>query len=109
MGQNGRMADTGVYVAVSEVAVAETGTGALEQAFRDRIHLVERAPGFIDIEVLRDRRHPGRYLMVSRWTSKARFGEYMKSEDHRRSHARIRTGPEGPAAAGFSDYDRIQI
>ena len=103
------MPDTGVYVAVSEVAVAESGSGALERAFRDRIHLVEKAPGFIDIEVLRDRRHPGRYLMVSRWTSKAEFGAYMKSEDHRLSHARIQGGPEGPRPAGFSDYDRIQI
>ncbi|HEV1998041.1 MAG TPA: antibiotic biosynthesis monooxygenase [Candidatus Dormibacteraeota bacterium] len=103
------MGGSEVYVAVSEVAVVESGARALEEAFRDRIHLVERAAGFIDIEVLRDRRHEGRYLMVSRWASKANFTDYMKSEDHRLSHARIRTGPEGPAPAGFSDYDRIEI
>ncbi|MGI8609657.1 MAG: hypothetical protein ACR2MY_10600 [Candidatus Dormibacteria bacterium] len=40
------------YVAVSEVAVVDTGAGALEEAFRDRLRLVERAPGFINIEVL---------------------------------------------------------
>ena len=102
------MADE-VYVAVSEVAVVDRGSGALEEAFRDRLRLVERAPGFIGIEVLRDRRQTGRYLMVSRWRSKAQFTAYMRSEDHRVSHARIRSGPEAPTPAGFSDYDRLEI
>ncbi|GAC1331382.1 MAG: hypothetical protein NVSMB17_09390 [Candidatus Dormibacteria bacterium] len=97
------------YVAISEVAVAQSGAQDLERAFADRVRLVEQAEGFREIEVLRDRRRPGRYLMVSRWSDKQAFTRYMHSTEHAFSHARIRTGPGGPRPAGFSDYDRVEV
>jgi len=97
------------YVAVSEVAVPSEGACGLEQAFRDRVRLVERADGFLGIEVLRDRRRRGRYLMITHWTSKEAFRAYMQSADHAVSHARIPGGPLGPRAAGFSDYDTVDV
>jgi heme-degrading monooxygenase HmoA len=104
-----KVGEAPVYVAISEVAVVEAGAERLEAAFADRLRLVERAPGFLDVEVLRDRRRSGRYLMVSHWTSRRHFLDYMKSAEHELSHARIDRGPEGPSAAGFSDFDRVEI
>ncbi len=97
------------YVAISEVAVPNEGACDLERAFKDRVRLVERADGFLGIEVLRDRRRPGRYLMVTHWTSQESFRAYMKSDDHVVSHARIRGGPLGPRPAGFSDYETVDV
>lgn len=99
---NGQM-----YVAISEISVTLEGAGPLVTAFRRRLGVVDAWPGFLGLEVLEDRRHPGRYLMISRWESQERFREYMRSEDHRHSHSRIPTGPNAPRAAGFSDYDLV--
>lgn len=95
------------YVAISEIAVPVEGATELEQAFRDRLGAVDAWPGFLGLEVLRHRRKPGCYLMVSRWATKQAFTEYMRSDDHRRSHDRISDGEHAPRPAGFDDYDRV--
>jgi heme-degrading monooxygenase HmoA len=95
------------YVAVSEISVPEAGEAALEQAFRRRLHAVDGWPGFRGLELLRDRKTPGRYIMICRWDTREQFLAYMRSADHRRSHDRIPRGPLGPAPAGFTEYDRV--
>lgn len=97
----------GTYVAISEIAVDEAGAPALEAAFRDRLGAVDDWPGFLGLEVLRHRRRPGTYLMVSRWESKETFQAYMRSETHDRSHARIPGGAHAPRPAGFADYEVV--
>jgi heme oxygenase (mycobilin-producing) len=98
---------TGTYVAISEIAVPAEGAAALEETFRNRLGEVDGWPGFLGLEVLRHRRHCGTYLMVSRWTSKETFQEYMRSESHRASHDRIPGGELRPRPAGFDDYDVV--
>jgi heme-degrading monooxygenase HmoA len=61
----------------------------LVAAFRDRAHLVDDAQGFLDLEVWRSDRDPGEVLMVSRWSDRESFKEYMRSAEHRTSHERI--------------------
>jgi heme-degrading monooxygenase HmoA len=95
------------YVAISEIAVPEVGEGALERAFEDRLRAVDRWPGFQGLELLKDRRRSGRYLMICRWDSRDHFLDYMKSQDHRDSHARIPSGPHAPSPAGFSEYEKV--
>lgn len=95
------------YVALSEIAVDEDGVAALQAAFDERLGAVDAWEGFLGLELLADRRTPGRYLMLSRWRSKEVFVEYMRSEDHRLSHARIPDGPHAPRAAGFDEFDVV--
>ena len=95
------------YVAISEIAVPIEGAGELEEAFRNRLGVVDGWPGFLGMEVLRHRRKAGRYVMISRWATKQAFAEYMRSADHRRSHDRIPGGEHAPRPAGFDDYDRV--
>ena len=94
-------------MAVSEIAVDVQGVDALRAAFADRLRAVDRWDGFLGLELLADRRQPGRYLMISRWRSKDVFVEYMRSEDHRESHLRIPGGPHAPKAAGFDEFDVV--
>lgn len=96
-----------LYVGISEIAVPSGGATALEVAFQDRLRAVDRWPGFAGLELLQDRRRPGRFLMITRWASKSQFLAYMRSADHKRSHARIGTGPLGPRPNGFTDYDLV--
>ena len=50
---------------------------------------MERHDGFVDLQVLQSDRDPGDVSMVTRWCDRESFRQYMKSEDHRRSHSRI--------------------
>jgi heme oxygenase (mycobilin-producing) len=95
------------YVAISHLSVADAGAAALEDAFRARLGEVDAWPGFGGLEVLADQRHPGRYLMITRWASKEAFVAYMRSAAHGRSHARIPGGPDAPRAAGFEEFRQV--
>jgi heme oxygenase (mycobilin-producing) len=95
------------YVAVSEIVVHPDGADALQDAFAHRLGAVDRWDGFLGLEVLADRRTAGRYLMISRWRSRERFLAYLRSDDHRRSHARIPGPPHAPHAAGFDEFDVV--
>ena len=78
-----------VYVSMSRLRVADDAAPELIEAFNRRAHLVDEAPGFLDLEVWQSDRDPGEMLMVSRWTDRASFRDYMRSADHRTSHERI--------------------
>jgi heme-degrading monooxygenase HmoA len=78
-----------MYVSMSRLRVAAAQSDALVAAFRRRAHLVDSAPGFVDLQVWRSDRDPGEVLMVSRWRDRAAFTAYMRSPAHRVSHGRI--------------------
>lgn len=91
-------------MALSWITVEPGRETALREAFDERLGAVDAWDGFLGLELLADRKHAGRYLMVSRWRSKDVFITYMRSEDHARSHARI---PDGPRPAGFDEFDVV--
>ena len=73
---------------------------ALEQAFRERARHVDDHPGFLGLELLRDIRDNGRYVLITRWRSRADFVAYMKSGDHARAHDRPHQGLSTIAQGG---------
>lgn len=93
------------WAMVSELAIAPEGSEQLEKAFRDRLGEVDDWPGFIRLEVWRDPRERGRYLMVSWWETREAFSAWMHSESHDRSHARI---PQEPAPRPVR-FDRYEV
>lgn len=95
------------YVVSSEVTIAAGAAETLERAFLERVHLVESAPGFQRIEIWRDLTHSGVFQMVSWWDSVESFRRYMRSPEHRVSHARIPTVPEKPRGAGVRRYELL--
>jgi heme-degrading monooxygenase HmoA len=94
-------------VITSEVTIDPAGAGLLEVAFQDRVRLVEQAPGFQRIEVWRDAARPGVFQMVSWWDSDEQFRTYMRSQDHRASHARIPAAPHKPRGTGVRRYSVV--
>ena len=81
-----------MYVSVSRLRVPPARAPELVAAFRRRAHLVDRADGFLDLEVWQSDRDESELMMVSRWRDRACFRAYMRSEAHRISHARIDPG-----------------
>jgi heme oxygenase (mycobilin-producing) len=78
-----------LYVSMSRLRVAPDRVEELVSAFRRRAHMVDEAPGFVDLEVWCSDRVPGEVIMVSRWRDRAAFRDYMRSAEHAASHARI--------------------
>jgi heme-degrading monooxygenase HmoA len=78
-----------MYVSMSRLRVPAERAPELVRAFRARLRAVDAHAGFVDLEVWQSDRDAGELLMVSRWRDRAAFTAYMRSEDHRRSHARI--------------------
>ena len=78
-----------MYVSISRLRVEPELVDDLVCAFRHRLGAVERFPGLEGLEVWCSDREPGEVLMVSRWRDRGCFTDYMRSDAHRASHARI--------------------
>jgi heme-degrading monooxygenase HmoA len=91
---------------VSELQVDPSGASALEEAFQNRLGEVDDWPGFVRLEVWRDPRHDGRYLMVSWWERREQFTDWMRSQSHDRSHARVPSDPS-PRPVRFDRFEVI--
>ena len=78
-----------MYVSMSRLRVAPERADELVAAFRDRLGLVDSHDGFIDLQVWQSDRDEQELVMVSRWTDRDSFRDYMRSADHRASHDRI--------------------
>jgi heme-degrading monooxygenase HmoA len=92
------------FVVSSEVTISPESEGILERSFRERLHLVENAPGFQRLQIWRDVTRPGVFQMVSWWDNSDSFRRYMRSEEHRLSHQRIPMEPDRPRGTGVRRY-----
>jgi heme-degrading monooxygenase HmoA len=94
-----------MYVSMSRLRVSVERAPSLVSAFRRRVHLVDDADGFVDLQVWQSDRDPGELIMVSRWRDRAAFTAYMRSEDHKVSHDRI--DPELQAAIKLERLEHL--
>jgi heme-degrading monooxygenase HmoA len=81
-----------VIIVVSRFRVANGLEATVRQAFIDRPHRVEHAPGFLGIEALTDDEDPAIFYLVTRWTDRESFERWYGSDEHDRSHALIPKG-----------------
>jgi heme-degrading monooxygenase HmoA len=87
----------------SAVTTSPESAETLERAFRERLNLAEKAPGFQRLETWRDVTRPGVFQMMSWWDADS-FRRYMRSEEHRISRARIPHEPDRPCGTGVRRY-----
>ena len=95
------------FVVASEIAVSPQSGQVLEAAFADRLREVENHDGFRRLEVWRDSRTPGRYLMVSWWRDAEAYRTYMRSDAHRRSHDRVPAAPHQPKGVAVNLFEVV--
>ena len=75
-----------MFVAMSRFAVANGMSEEVRQAFRDRPHLVDGAPGFLRMEVLTPRDDPEEFWLLTWWSDEESFQTWHGShlqESHR--------------------------
>src|SRR5215217_7042602 len=78
-----------MYVSLSRLRVPAERADELVTAFRARARLVDDFEGFVDLQVWQSERDPGELVMVSRWSDRECFKQYMRSREHQVSHDRI--------------------
>lgn len=81
-----------MLLVVSRFRVVNGMEEQVTAAFRLRPHAVERAPGFLGLEVFREGKDAAVFYLVTRWSDERCFREWHGSEAHRRSHAGIPPG-----------------
>jgi signal transduction histidine kinase/heme-degrading monooxygenase HmoA len=81
-----------MVVALSRFKVANGMEAEVARAFRQRPRSVEKAPGFLWLEVMTDRSDPAVFYLLTRWTDQSSFESWHKSAEHRESHAFIPKG-----------------
>lgn len=67
-------------------------TDAVREAFRNRPHLVERAPGFLRMMVMSPVDAPKEIWLVTHWTDETSYREWHNSHAYRDSHFGIPKG-----------------
>ena len=90
---------------MSRLRVPVERAEALVTAFRARARLVDRADGFVDLQVWQSDRDEGELIMVSRWRDRDAFKAYMRSPAHKVSHDRI--DPELQAAIKLERLEHL--
>ncbi|MBV9147886.1 MAG: antibiotic biosynthesis monooxygenase [Acidobacteria bacterium] len=97
-----------MFIAISQFTVANDKTDEVKQAFRDRPHLVERAPGFVRMEVISPRELPAEIWLVTYWESEEAFSKWHHSHLYHESHKGI---PKGlklvPASVRLRFFDWV--
>lgn len=80
------------YVALSRFEVVDGFSDAVVDAFRARPHLVEDAPGFVRLDVLRPVDEPSQFWLLTYWSDEEAFRVWHRSHDRTLAH---RGMPEG--------------
>ena len=82
----------GNYVVISKFRVANGMAERVAEAFRQRPHLVDSAPGFLGIEILSPTDDDAEFWLVTRWTDESSFRTWHHSHAYRESHGGIPHG-----------------
>jgi heme-degrading monooxygenase HmoA len=79
-------------VVLSKFVVANGMVDEVKEAFRKRPHHVDRAIGFVRMEVLSPRDRPEEIWLVTWWTDRDSYRAWHRSHSYRESHKGIPRG-----------------
>ncbi len=100
--------DAGGYVALSRFEVRAGWEEAVATAFRDRPHLVEHAPGFRRLDVLRPAAKPAEFWLLTYWTDEQAFREWHRGHGRVEAHRGMPAGLKLiPGSAELLDLEHV--
>lgn|GEM_PF-362159 len=80
------------FVALSKFVIANGMTPEVKQAFLDRPHLVDDAPGFIRMDVISPIDTPDEIWLITFWRDEESYRIWHRSHAYRSSHEGIPKG-----------------
>jgi heme-degrading monooxygenase HmoA len=81
-----------MFVALSKFVVANEMAECVKEAFRNRPHSVETAPGFERLDVISPTENPREIWLLTYWLNRQAFDDWHKSHLYRESHIGIPKG-----------------
>jgi len=81
-----------MFVAMSRFVVSNGMEEDVCAAFRRRPHMVDAAPGFVRMEVLRPFEQPEEFWLLTWWTDEESYRRWHRSHAYHESHAGIPRG-----------------
>jgi len=81
-----------MFVAMSSFTVANGMTAQVKDAFVQRPHRVERAPGFVRMDVISPTETPDEIWLLTYWTDAASYHAWHRSHELHESHRGIPAG-----------------
>lgn len=81
-----------MFVALSRFTIRNDMVDAVREAFRNRPHLVDRAPGFVGMEVMSPVDAPKEVWLLTRWTDEESYRTWHRSHEYHESHRGIPKG-----------------
>jgi heme oxygenase (mycobilin-producing) len=102
------MAETPAFVVLSKFTIANGMGEEVREAFRNRPHLVEDAPGFIRLDVISPCENPDEIWLITYWTDEMSYKMWHRGHVYQQSHKGI---PKGlklvPKSAQVIRFDYI--
>jgi heme oxygenase (mycobilin-producing) len=80
------------FVALSKFVVANGLTDAVKQAFVQRPHLVDGAPGYLRMDVLSPVDRPSEIWLITFWTDAESYRRWHRSHLYKQAHRGIPRG-----------------
>ena len=81
-----------MIVALSRFTIANDMADEVRAAFRARPHLVDRAPGFLGMEVMSPVGNPSEVWLVTRWNDESHYRRWHQGHEYHESHLGIPKG-----------------
>ncbi len=81
-----------MFVAMSRFTVKNGMEAQVREAFRQRPHYVDSAPGFIRMEVMNPEDKPEEFVLVTHWQDKASWEVWYRGHTYREAHQGIPKG-----------------
>ncbi|MBC3539402.1 antibiotic biosynthesis monooxygenase family protein [Rufibacter sediminis] len=75
-----------MFVSLSSFTIANDTEASVKEAFRNRPHLVDDAPGFQRLEVLSPQDNPNEIWLMTYWDDEESFKTWYKSHQYHDSH-----------------------
>src|SRR4029078_314400 len=99
--------EVAVRVMISKFKVANGMEAQVADAFRNRPHLVDDAPGFLGLEVLQPASTPGEFWLLTRWTDEEAF-QTCRRRHLQASHAGVPRGLKlDPSATQLMAFEQL--
>lgn len=88
----GESGTIGTFVALSRFTIANDMAGAVREAFLNRPHLVDNAPGFVALQVMSPLDNPQEIWLVTHWREEANYRDWHRGHSYHLAHAGIPKG-----------------
>ncbi|AXS79917.1 antibiotic biosynthesis monooxygenase [Dechloromonas sp. HYN0024] len=81
-----------MIVVLSRFTVANAMESDVKEAFRQRPHIVDQAPGFLGMEVMSPSESPAEIWLLTRWTDEPSYRDWHRGHQYQEAHKGIPKG-----------------